>query len=147
MRKVYALLMAVVLMAATGTQCLAAEKNNVLDFAEETSESTSLEEVQPREVQVVFSRDVPFWPSYESSFHLNSKGNLKLVFASTAPCTISVYKGNSIIPMCVKDLEGNGSSKTYDIKNNCSAGDYSFILTTNDQNCFASMRFVVTQYT
>ena len=148
MKRICSLLMSLVLTFALGSTCFAAESLVSSDENEKiVTEEISTRAVEPREVELLYSQDLYFWPGYEGSFHLNATRNLKIVFGATADCNIMVYKGNSIIPIKSINLIGDGTSRTYDIKNNCSAGDYRFILPTNDQNCFASMGIVATQST
>ena len=102
--------------------------------------------VQPRTMEILYSFNSTIGSSFEGNFRLSSTRNLKILFKATSDCTIMFYKGNSVFPFKTLKLAGGPSVVTYDIANNCTAGNYSFIITSNNQNCQAIFNIVSTQY-
>lgn len=153
MKKIISLIMVTMLTISTGTTAFACEERNAqtqnqnVEQVMEIQDTNAEIEIIPYSVETLYEVSGPLWPKYEGSFKLNSKKNLKIVFRATSDCRIMFYKGSSIIPFKTLNLPGGQAATTYDIRNNCSAGDYSFIFTTDDMNCNATFVIVGTEYT
>lgn len=151
MKKFISILIAILTVCSCMTATAFAADIN--DTRSETNvimeESIVMEEasVSPRAVETLSELYGPFWPSIEMDFTLSAKRNLKVIFRATHDCTISFYKGNSIIPFKTLRLSGGTSATTYDVKNGCTAGNYSYIISTNNSQCEVAMMVVATEYT
>lgn len=152
MKKIISLIMATMLTISMSTTAFACEDRNTQTQSKDAEKAIEVQNTEsepgiaPQALETLYEVSGPLWPSYEGSFKLNSKKNLKIVFKATSDCKIMFYKGNSVIPFKTLNLSGGQGATTYDIKNNCSAGDYSFIFTTNDMNCNATFIIVASEY-
>ena len=143
MKKLISILIAILTVCSCMTATAFAADIN--DTRSETNvimeESIVMEEasVSPRAVETLSELYGPFWPSIEMDFTLSAKRNLKVIFRATHDCTI--------IPFKTLRLSGGTSATTYDVKNGCTAGNYSYIISTNNSQCEVAMMVVATEYT
>ena len=150
MKKLFSLALAFLMCFSFSITSFAAPSSIAVDSGMNSEEiSTSSSEIQPRGVTPVYQQTLVFWPSIEGHFTLNETRNLKLMCKSTDDCTIMFYKGDSVLPFKTIDISGGGTTQTIDIKDNCSAGEYSFLLITDREsgNCTSIVWVLASEYT
>lgn len=137
-------LSSLMMMSSIPTVAFAEEIPQASIVSTEEDNSLDFYGVEPLDMNYVHEYNGYVRLQLSNSFNLSSKAHLKFTISATAPCTMKVYKGNTLISTI--DVPGDTSGHSYVVKKNAAAGTYRYVLTTDDYNCYAVFNFRATQY-